>query len=136
MVLELLWSALVVGTSPWVTSHMIAALVMGPNALQGAGFSVGIVAVALATHYLLGVVFALLLAILMAPFHLDSSAAMALLAGAAFGLLLYAFNFYGLVRFFPWFGELRGTATLVAHLIFGMAAALIYWKLEQRPGNP
>ena len=136
MVLELLWSALVVGTSPWVTSHMIAALVMGPNALQGAGFSVGIVAVALATHYLLGVVFALLLTILMAPFHLDSSSAMALLAGAAFGLLLYAFNFYGLVRFFPWFSEVRGTVTLVAHLIFGMAAALIYWKLEQRPGNP
>lgn len=136
MVLELLWSALVTGTSPWVTSRMIAALVMGPNTLQGAGFGVGIVAVALATHYLLGVVFAVVFAGIVAPFHLDSSAPMVLLAGAAFGVLLYVFNFHGMVRFFPWFAELRGAAALAAHLIFGMAAALIYWQLEHRSALP
>jgi len=131
MVLELLWSAMVTGTSPWATSQMIAALVMGPKALQETGFSASVVAVALATHYLLGVAFAVVLAVIVAPFQFDSSPPAALLAGAAFGVLLYGFNFYAMVRFFPWFAEMRGAATVAAHLVFGMAAALIYWKLER-----
>jgi hypothetical protein len=131
MVLELLWSAMVTGTSPWATSQMIAALVMGPKALQEAGFGAGVVAVALVTHYLLGIVFAVVLAIIVAPFQFDSSAPAALLAGAVFGVLLYVFNFYAMVRFFPWFAEMRGATAVAAHLIFGVAAALIYWKLER-----
>ena len=135
MVLELFWSTMVSGGSPWRTSHMVAALVLGPDALQSMKFSLGIVALALATHYLLGVVFGLVLAALIAPFKLDSSAAMVLLAGALFGVALYAFNFYGMVRLFSWFADLRGGPTLVAHLIFGMAAALMYWQLERRAAD-
>ena len=131
MLLELLWSIIVVGTDPWMTSHMIAAIVMGPSALQVTDFNVSLIAVALATHYVLGIVFGLVLAAIIAPFHLDSSAGMALAVGAAFGLVLYLFNFYGMVRLFPWFAEIRGWPTVAAHLIFGMALAFIYRALER-----
>jgi hypothetical protein len=131
MVLELLWSTMTMDTSPWVTSHMIAAIVLGPDTLQSADFSVTVIALALATHYVLGIVFGMVLAAIIAPFHFDSSAGMVLLTGAIFGLVIYLLNFYGMVLFFPWFAGMRGWATLAAHLIFGMAAAVMYWKLER-----
>jgi hypothetical protein len=33
----------------------------------------------------------------------------------------------------PWFIEMRGWATFLAHLMFGFAAAVLYWRLR-RPG--
>jgi hypothetical protein len=103
--------------------------------MQSSTFSVGVVAVALATHYVLGIVLGLILAAIVAPFHFDSSIGMILLTGAVFGLAVYLFNFYGMARFFTWFNDMRGWATMVAHLIFGMSAAIIYWKLERPLGE-
>ncbi|MGB7478768.1 MAG: hypothetical protein WA924_00420 [Burkholderiaceae bacterium] len=130
MVLELLWMA-ASSAGPWATSHMIAGIVMGPEVLQSTAFSVPVVIAALVTHYILGIAFGMILAAIIAPFHLDSSAGMVLLSGAIFGLVLYLFNFYGMERAFPWFAAMRGWSTLVAHLIFGMVAAAIYWKMER-----
>ncbi|MCM5678062.1 hypothetical protein M8A51_00775 [Schlegelella sp. S2-27] len=131
MVLELFWSAWGTGGSPWEISHMIAAIVAGPGSLGSPGFDLGVVALALVTHYVLGIAFGLVLAAVMAPFRLDSSAGMALTIGGAFGVLLYLVNFFVLAAWFPWFAEIRGAATLIAHLIFGMSAAFLYWKLER-----
>lgn len=131
MVLELLWTANVIGMTPWSVSHMVAAIVLGPDTMATADFSVRIVAVALVTHYLLGIVFGMILGAVSAPFHLDSSGGMALFTGAVFGLLLYLVNFYGMTRMFPWFAELRGWPTALAHLAFGMVAATLYWKMER-----
>lgn len=132
MVLELLWATAISGADPWSTPRMVAALIMGPGVLQSTGFSLSVAAAALVTHYVLGIAFGVVLASIMAPFHLDSSAGMVLLSGAIFGLVLYLFNFYGMERIFPWFADMRGWATLVAHLVFGMVAASVYWKLERR----
>jgi hypothetical protein len=86
-------------------------------------------------HYLLGTVFGVLLAAIVAPFRLDSSAGMILLSGALFGLALYGLNFYGMTGVYPWFAELRGWGNALGHMLFGAAAALIYLQLE-RPGRP
>jgi hypothetical protein len=131
MVLELIWSVAVSHISPWETSRMIAALLMGPDVLHSSEFDLGVVAMALITHYVLGVFFALILAIIIAPFHFDSSPGMALAVGAVFGLVLYWFNFYGVARFFNWFAEMRGWTSIAAHLVFGMVAAFAYMKLER-----
>jgi hypothetical protein len=131
MVLELLWSTFAGSGNPWLATHMVAAILMGPDVLQSADFSLPVVIVALVTHYVLGIAFGLVLAGIIVPYRLDSSIGMILLTGAVFGLVLYLFNFYGMVRVFAWFAELRGLSTLVAHLIFGLVAAAMYWKLEQ-----
>lgn len=131
MVLELVWSTIIMGASPWATSHMVAALTMGQDALQSTDFNLLIVAAALITHYVVGIVFALILSFLIVSFHFDTSVGMALLTGAVFGVVMYLFNFYGMVQFFPWFAEMRSLATVVAHVIFGSAVAIMYWKLEQ-----
>lgn len=136
MVLELLWSATVPATvsvgNPWRISHSIAALVLGPDALQSASFSIGVVAVALFIHYLLGVVFALLLAFIISGFHYETSPAMLQLIGVVFGAALYVLNFHGMSSLFPWMTELRGWASLIGHLVFGMTVALTYPALERR----
>ena len=132
MVLDMLWSALITGQSPWRTSHLIAAIVMGPNALASAEFGLGVVAAALVTHYVLGVVFGLALAFILAGFHWDSSPGLVACVGAVFGLALYVLDFHAMTQFFPWFAELRGWPTLTAHLMFGIVAALLYLKLNRQ----
>ncbi|RZI39979.1 hypothetical protein EGT07_26140 [Herbaspirillum sp. HC18] len=131
MVLELFWTSIVQDTNPWITSHKIAAIVLGSDVLRSASFSVGIVGVALIIHYVLGIAFGLVLAAIIAPFHSDSSMGRALLVGAVFGWILYLINFYVLTSVFPWFADMRGSGTMIANVIFGMAAALMYEKLER-----
>jgi len=131
MVLELIWAAAVHADDPWAVTHQVAAIAMGQSALQSSGFAIAMVAVALATHYVLGILFGLVLAAIIAPFHLDSSVPMIWAAGVLFGVLIYLFDFYGMVGAFPWFAGMRGWSTFAAHLVFGMAAAVFYWQLER-----
>jgi hypothetical protein len=136
MVLELLWSMTSLGTSPWTMSHMIAAITMGTDVLQSSEFNVGIVAVALITHYVLGVVFALIMAAIIESFRWDTSPGTVLFAGGVFGLVLYLFNFYVMVGVFPWFAEMRSWAAVMGHLLFGMTASGMYLRLAQHPTAP
>jgi hypothetical protein len=75
---------------------MVAAMVMGWEVLQTSGYDLTVVIAALAVHYILGITFAMMLAAIIAPFQLDSSMGLVALTGAAFGVLLYVLNFYGM----------------------------------------
>ncbi|MBI3284785.1 MAG: hypothetical protein HYZ65_08050 [Burkholderiales bacterium] len=132
MVLELFWSTMVLDISPWTGSNMVAAIALGSATAQATAYSFAGAMLALLTHYVLGIAFGMALAAVIAPFHFDSSTGMALLTGAVYGLVLYLFNFYGMTRFFPWFAELRGWATLLSQIAFGMTVALMYTKLERQ----
>jgi len=133
MVLDLIWSAVFNPDGPWRTSHMIAPMFTGPGSLQtsGYGFNLGVVAIALVTHYILGIVFGLAMAVPLVQLRLDSGPGMALVAGATLGAALYLINFELLVGFFPWLVALRGAQTLAAHVVFGVAAALLYCRLKR-----
>lgn len=134
MVLELLWGVMNGSAGPWRVPELIAALVLGPDALRHApdAFNLNVVIVALGTHYVLGIMFGCILGYIIAGFQFDSSAELMIVVGAAFGALLYAFNFHGIAEFFTWLPELRGMSTFIAHLIFGITAAMLYWALERR----
>jgi len=130
MVLEMVWAATELGGNPWITTHKIAAIVMGESALRSmAEFNVGIVAVALVIHYLLGIFTGIVVAAIITGLRLDDNLSMVLLVGAVLGVVIYLANFYVMVNYFPWFADLRGSATMLAHMIFGMAAAAMYWRL-------
>lgn len=133
MVLDLLWTSFVLGDSPWRTSHMIAPIFTGADSLKssGHGFSIGIVAAALAVHYALGIGSGLVLAAIMTPLGLDATRGRALLAGVVFGLVVYLVNFHIVARVFPWLAELRGWDTVAAHLVFGCVAALLYRRFAR-----
>ncbi|MGO4308128.1 hypothetical protein [Cupriavidus sp. RAF12] len=132
IVVELFWSTMVSGINPWATTRMIAAIVMGREVLQTSLFSMATVAAALVIHFVLGAILGMVLCAIIAPFQLDSSIGMSMLAGAVFGVVVYLFNFYVMTGMFAWFVDARGWHTLVGHMIFGICIALCYWKLESR----
>ena len=138
MVLDLVWSALFNPGGPWRTSHMIAPIFLGENAVPASGgeFAIGVVTIALATHYALGIVFGLVLAAAMVQFGLDETPMKGVGAGAVFGAVLYVVNFDLMVVFFPWLAELRGADTLAAHILFGCVAGLLYWRLKRTATEP
>lgn len=136
MAVELLWSALTPGpTGPWHTPHLVAALLLGPDVLQEAtpyGFDPGVVVAALFTHYVLGVAFGGVLALVATGFGFDRDPPAIAALGAVFGLALYGLNFHGMVHAFPWFAQLRGWPTGVAHVLFGATCAWFYQQLARR----
>jgi len=131
MVLELLWSA-TGGQNPWIVSHKIAGIVLGPDVAQSSEFSIGVVALALAIHYVLGIVFGCILAAIISTSHLDDSPGMVLTIGALFGMALYVFSFYVMTRAFPWFVDMRGLETFLGHVLFGMIAGFTYWRMKRQ----
>lgn len=135
MVLDLLWSSFFSPEGPWRTSHMIAPIFIGDATYRATGyaFSTAVVGVALAVHYVLGIVFGLIMAAIMAQFRADGSPGTAAAAGGILGMALYLVNFDLLVGlgFFPWLVEMQGPETFAAHVLFGAVAALLYWRLKR-----
>lgn len=133
MLLELIF-ATVMGTDPWRTPRLIAAMVLGDPVLQVSGYNLSVLIAALVIHYVLGIVFGFVLGGLIAPLHLDSSIGLVMLAGAVFGAVLYLFNFYIVASVLNWFEELRGWPTLLGHVVFGVVAGFVYRQLERPTG--
>jgi hypothetical protein len=133
MVLELLWATASGSMGPWRISQLVAAIVLGSDTGHASDmFSVPIVATALATHYVLGTVFGMVLGFISAGFRYDTGPGVLAIVGLVFGALLYLFSFHAATQVFAWLVELRGWATFAAHLVFGVTASLLYWKLARR----
>jgi hypothetical protein len=104
-------------------ARLTAAIVMGRSVLgSSGGFDPLVMGVATLVHAALSLAYAAVLARLVR--HLPRGAT--LLAGGAFGLILYGVNLYAFTAIFPWFIPVRGAITLVAHLVFGVTAAAVY----------
>ena len=135
LVIEL-FAMRVMGQSVWALPRMIAAIVMGRGVLaQPATFAPAVILVALVTHFVLSILFAVILAVIMAPFSLDSSTGNASLVGAVFGLILYVVNYYGMTQLFPWIADARSWVSFLNHIVFGLVAADTYLSLERKESD-
>ena len=111
-------------------ARFAAAIAMGPGVLvPSASVDWGAMVVATLVHFTLSVAYALILGRLIGGLSLFPS----LLAGAAFGLGLFAVNMYGFTHFFPWFEAARDWITAATHVAFGAVAAAAYGVLAKRP---
>lgn len=136
MVIELAWAAAFRSDALWRSPQLVAALTLGPYTTLHAPanvFDPTIVGVALLTHYALGSGFGIVLGAVIAGYHYDDddSGLSLPVIGALFGAVLYVVNFYGLTEAWGWFAEMRAWGTFVAHLVFGVTAAMLYGKLAQ-----
>jgi hypothetical protein len=129
MVLDLCWPLMFGNGDPWATSHKIAALLLGQQALLSSGFDLTVVATALFIHYTLGVFSGLVIGAGIASMRWENSLVMTQIVGYVFGVVVYLVNFYVLSSVFPWFYDMRGEATFLGQLAFGVCAALVYRKL-------
>jgi hypothetical protein len=102
---------------------------MGRGVLAPAAtFDGSVMLAATVVHFALSIVYGLILAAAISRLGPLSS----FLAGAAFGLLLYAVNLYGFTTLFPWFEATRDAVTVAAHVAFGTVAAGAYRALAYR----
>lgn len=123
MALEMILVPLIGGGSPWGPPRMIGAIALGKDVLPPpADFALMPVMAAMIVHFILSIVFAVILALVVSRLGLG----IAILIGAVFGLVLYFVNFYGFTAIFPWFAMARNGISIFSHIVFGALAAWIY----------
>lgn len=127
LILQMAILAGLVGGSPWGLLRMIAAMVMGQGVLPPpTTFDAVTVVIALLVHFVLSILFALLIAFVLHRWGM----LVGIVGGALFGLALYAINYYTFTLFFPWFFPMRSWVTILAHVVFGAAAGGVYEAFE------
>ena len=111
---------------------MIAAIVLGREVLPPpATFEAGVMMTAVLVHFMLSVLFGIILAAALRR----TSSELGMLGGAIFGLALYFVNFYLMTAVFPWFVAGRNWVSVFSHIAFGIAAAWGYFATtSRRPG--
>jgi hypothetical protein len=126
LILLLGLATVVYDESPWKLLRMMAAVVLGPRALQPDDeFNFVLVSTGVLVHFALALLYAFALATLVQD--LPEGAAPWL--GLAFGVALYYANLYGFAQLFPWFVPMRTLDTLGAHVLLGIVAATAYRQL-------
>lgn len=119
---------IVYSDSVWTPFRMIGAVILGQGALTPQGtFDPLVTAAAIVVVLAASVIYGYLGMAVLRPYHPLT----ALVGGAAFGLLLYLFNFYVLSAIFPWFADFRGWVVLLGHLIFGVVLGAAYLSIKR-----
>ena len=128
IVMQSVLGSIIHGESVWAPFHRIAAMTLGPMALEDINaFDAGIVVMALAVHLGLASFYGVVLSYLIVEF----TRANAPWLGAIAGVLIYLVNFYGFTGLFHWMVEMRGAVTLLSHAVFGGLLASCYWALYE-----
>lgn len=121
---------MVQGESPWAPVHLIAAMVLGFDALPPpSDFDAGLLAVASLVHFTLAIGYGLVGAWLFDRLSYRAAS----VAGAVFGAALYLVNYDVIAPLlFPWLVELRGVVGVITHVVFGAVMALAVVRLRRR----
>lgn len=118
---------LLIGGNAWVIVRLFASIVLGDGILAPpATFDFTALVVALVTHFMLSIFYAMLIAYVIHRGGLITG----IIGGALLGLAIYSINFYTFTYFFPWFFAVHDTTVVVAHLLFGAVAGGVYEALE------
>lgn len=111
----------------WVMLRLFSSVVLGQSILAPPPtFNLSALIVGLLVHFVLSILYALLIAYVIHRGGLISG----VIGGALLGLALYSINFYTLTLLYPWFFAMRSTVFVATHLLFGALAGGIYEALE------
>lgn len=125
----LLINIFIVQNNGWGLLNYTASLVLGQNAWKTTEFDVTVFIVGLVIHFILSILFAMIVAFIIHRWGL----LVGFIGGALVGLSLYAINFYGLpgyINSLTSFTFIRGWPMAISHLVFGALAGGIYEALE------
>lgn len=129
MMLEMILVPVFLNGSPWAPPRMIAAIILGKDVLpmpgQPVNFDFGVLMVAIMLHFMLSIVYAVIIGWICRNLSMGTS----ILLGAVFGLILYFANFYGFTAIFPWFAMARNLVSIFSHIMFGIIAVLAFKKM-------
>ncbi len=116
-------------------ARLTAAIIVGPRVLPPPStFDASIFMVATLVHFALSIAYGTALCAMLSRSGERTGRLPRLIAGAAFGLGLYAVNLHGLTVVFPWFAVARGGITLATHAVFGASIVIAYEVWRPRAG--
>jgi hypothetical protein len=119
---------LATGGTPWTVFRFIGAIVLGETVLPPpTAFDAGVVVTAVLLHFILSVIYTLVLAFIVHRWGILIS----VIGGVLFGLALYLINFFTFTMFFPWFYPARAWPFSLVHILFGAVAGGVYELLEK-----
>ncbi len=125
--------ALLRGMDPWMVARVPGSLLLGPTAVQPAGFVPGDVAIGLLMHLSLGILVGLIYAALLPRLRISAIA-----GGLITGAVLYALGFWILPLLFPvwlapfWLPPMQKMMQAVAHAVYGWLFGYAYSRLTSR----
>lgn len=132
LLLEMIMVPVFMNGSPWAPPRMIAAIAMGKEVLPSPEnpptFDFTIFLVAMVIHFILSIIYAIIIGWLCRSRTMGISIAI----GAGFGLAIYFINFYGFTTLFPWFAMARNWVSVFAHLVFGITTAWAFKTIQKR----
>ena len=120
LLVDLVFAPIVTNVSAALTLRYFAALVLGSKVLTQTG--VGILITGIIVHYVLSLVFALVIALVVHRWGL----VVGIVGGALLGVAFYGINLYTLTLLFPWFFAINSTVILLCHAVFGAVAGGVY----------
>ncbi len=128
LILNLLIVPEAVNSSTEGVLRTFASIILGPETLgAGTGFGLGITITAIALHYLLSILAALLIAFVVHRWGIIGGT----IGGAILGAAIYLINMYTFTSFFPWVFSMDHEIFLTMHIIFGAATGALYEIMER-----
>jgi hypothetical protein len=103
-----------------------AALLLGTEALTD-DLGAGTILIGLGVHYLLSLLFSLVIAVVIHRWGLW----VGLLGGAGLGLCLYLINLYTLTTWAEWFFAFNSGVLLLSHVLYGAVVGGVYESLDR-----
>jgi hypothetical protein len=120
LVADIVFAPIVTHVAATLTLRYFAALVLGSKVLTQSGS--GILITGIVVHYVLSLVFALVIALVVHRWGLI----VGIVGGAILGVAIYGINLYTVTLLFPWFFAINSTVILLCHAIFGAVAGGVY----------
>src|SRR5579871_1498576 len=115
--------------SIWDPVRLSASIAIGSRTVTASSpFTFDIFFIGMLVHFVLSIFYAVVLGMIIRRLPVG----LAIVIGGFYGLVLYAFHFYGLATFYPWVAGWRSWITIVTHLVFGISAAWVYSHLHMR----
>ncbi len=128
LLVAVLFSGWWLGVSPAVVLYYFASLVMGEAVLLEQSTLVLLVGVLV--HFVLSIVFALIIAIVVHRWGIW----VGIIGGAILGLSLYSINLFTVtirLSWFPWFFTLNSGLLVLCHVLYGAVTGGVYEMLDQ-----
>ena len=120
LLVNIILTPVVLEVDPILILRYFGALMLGSGVLTETGNDA--IVVGLILHFLLSMVFTLLVTIVIHRWGLI----IGIVGGAIMGLALYGVNLYTMTVFFEWFFAINSTVLLLSHVVFGAVAGGVY----------
>jgi len=121
LLVNLILTPVMLGIQPTLIMRYMGSLVLGQGVLMDTE-SITPLVVGVIVHYVLSILFTLLIAIVVHRWGLM----VGIVGGAILGLCIYLINYYTMTLAVDWMFAINSPVMIIAHLIFGAVAGGVY----------